>query len=252
MDIARCIAYNYRNFDGFVVLHGTDTMAYTASLLSFVLENLGKTICFTGSQIPMSELRNDAADNLLAALLIAGTYNIPEVVLYFHDKLLRGNRASKVSSNQMGAFDSVNCDPLGSFNVTLAVRWSMVLPRGCGHIELSSRLEENISYLVFSPCVNTKTLELCLLNSKAVVLAGYGMGNLPTSNPTVMAILEAAIKKGVIICIMTQCARGGVNDVYETGRMLTNIGCVLTADMTIECIIAKLMYLLGKVSCFFC
>lgn len=116
-------------------------MAYTSSLLSFILENLSKTVVFTGSQIPMSELRNDAVDNLLGALLIAGTYLIPEVVLYFHHKLLRGNRASKTSTNQMEAFSSYNFEPLGKYNVTLDMNWDKVLSPQCGHIELCSELE---------------------------------------------------------------------------------------------------------------
>jgi L-asparaginase/Glu-tRNA(Gln) amidotransferase subunit D len=108
-------------------------------------------------------------------------------------------------------------------------------------------MEQDISYVVVAPCLNLKTLELCCNNSKAVIIAGYGMGNLPTANEEMMAILTKAIQKGVIICIKTQCTQGSVDDVYETGRLLTKIGCVLTFDMTIECIFAKLMYLLGKV-----
>ena len=127
MEIAQCIFDNYNFYDGFVVLHGTDTMAYTSSLLSFVLENLNKTVCVTGSQIPLSELRNDAVDNLLGALLVAGPFLIPEVVLYFNNRLMRGNRASKTSCNALAAFNSVNYDVLGAFGVTFDVRWELVL-----------------------------------------------------------------------------------------------------------------------------
>lgn len=111
---------------------------------------------------------------------------------------------------------------------------------------MHTELEQSISYLVVSPCLNVNTLDLCIKNSKAVVISGYGMGNLPTSNAQLMEVLDRGNKAGVIICVKTQCAHGAVNDVYETGRLLTKIGCVLTADMTVECIIAKLMYLLGK------
>jgi lysophospholipase len=127
MDIARCIYDNYKSYDGFVVLHGTDTMAYTSSLLSFVLENLNKTVVLTGSQIPLSELRNDAVDNLLGALLVAGPFLIPEVVLYFNAKLMRGNRASKTNCNALFAFNSMNYDFLGAFGVTFDVKWELIL-----------------------------------------------------------------------------------------------------------------------------
>ena len=122
------MADNYDGYDGFVVLHGTDTMAYTASLLSFVLENFNKPVCFTGSKVALSEMRNDAQDNLLSALLIAGTFAIPEVVVYFHNTLLRANRTTKVSSNQMAAFDSPNFDWLGQYGVHLDVKWGLLQP----------------------------------------------------------------------------------------------------------------------------
>jgi lysophospholipase len=248
MEIAQCIFDNYKQYDGFVILHGEDTMAYTASLLSFVLENLQKTVCLTGSQLPLTELRNDSLDNLLGALLVAGAFLIPEVVLYFSNKLFRGNRASKVSAASLAAYNSVNLDPLGAFGVTFDVRWDLVLQYPNGHIELSKTLEEEISYLVISPCLNIRTLELALQNSKAVVISGYGMGNIPTQNDKLMKVLKQAVDNGVIVCIKTQCGHGGVNEVYETGKKLSEMGCVLTADMTIECIFAKLMYLMGKVS----
>jgi len=119
------------------VLHGTDTMAYTSSLLSFVLENLNKTVCITGSQIPLSELRNDAAENLLGALLVAGPFLIPEVVLYFNSKLIRGNRASKVASDKLAAFNSVNYQLLGEFGVTFDVKWDLILSSQRGELKLA-------------------------------------------------------------------------------------------------------------------
>ena len=127
LNIAQIIFDNYKNFDGFVVCHGTDTMAYTSSLLSFILENLNKTVVVTGSQIPLSELRNDAVDNLLGSLLVAGPFLIPEVVIYFSNKLYRGNRVSKVSCDQLAAFNSPNYDPLANFGVTFDVKWDNIL-----------------------------------------------------------------------------------------------------------------------------
>jgi len=183
-------------------------------------------------------------------LLVAGPFLIPEVVLYFNNKLMRGNRASKTHCSALAAFNSNNFESLGNFGVTFDVRWDLVLKYQSGSLKLSSNLEQSISYLVVSPCLNLKTLKLCLDNSKAVIISGYGLGNLPTANKELMDALKNAVDRGVIVCIKTQCGTGSVNDVYETGRMLTKIGCVLTADMTVECIIAKLMYLLGKVSSF--
>ena len=184
----------------------------------------------------------------MGALLVAGAFLIPEVVLYFNNKLFRGNRASKTSCNALAAYNSVNFEPLGAFGVTFDVRWDLINQYPNGLFKLSKNMEENISYLVCSPCFNIKTLELCLKNSKAVIISGYGMGNIPTSNTQLMKVIKEAVDSGVIVCIKTQCAHGAVNDVYETGRMLTKMGCILTADMTVECIFAKLMYLLGKVS----
>lgn len=163
-------------------MHGTDTLAYTSSMLSFVLENLNKTVVVTGSQIPLSELRNDAVDNLLGSLLVAGPFLIPEVVVYFNNKLIRGNRASKVACDQLSAFNSPNCEPLGIFGVTFNVAWDNVRKFQQGKLILNKKLERNISYLCITPCLNLKTLELCITHSRAVVISGYGMGNLPTDN----------------------------------------------------------------------
>jgi lysophospholipase len=127
IEIAKTIEKNYSKYDGFVVCHGTDTLAYTSSILSFMLENLQKTVVVTGSQIPIEELRNDAQDNLLGALLVAGHFVIPEVTVYFNDKLYRGNRVSKVSSNKLEAFNTPNIHPLGNFNVSFELHWDKIL-----------------------------------------------------------------------------------------------------------------------------
>lgn len=126
MEMAQIIFDNYKVYDGFVILHGTDTMAYTASTLSFSLENLNKTVCLTGSQLPLAEIRNDSLDNFFGSLLVAGAFLIPEVVLFFHNKLFRGNRASKTSCVNLGAFSSINMEPLAAFDVTLNVKWDLV------------------------------------------------------------------------------------------------------------------------------
>jgi 60kDa lysophospholipase len=239
---------NYKDYDGFVVIHGTDTMAYTASVLSFMLENLNKSVVLTGSQIPISELRNDAVDNFLGALLVAGPYLIPEVCLFFGNKLFRGNRATKEDSMIIEAFNSPNMAPLAKFGVDFNVQWDKILPHNTSELHLSSKLETAISLVTVEPSLNFRAIELIMKNSKAVVLAGYGAGNLPTNNKEFMRLVEGAIRSDVVVVIKTQCHRGSVDDVYETGRLMTEMGCILAYDMTIECIFAKLSYLFGKVS----
>jgi len=224
-------------------------MAYTASLLSFMLEGLNKTVVLTGSQIPISELRNDAVDNLLGSLIVAGTFKIPEVCIYFCNKVLRGNRASKDNSSKLHAFDSPNMDPLATLDVNFVINWDRVLRMNPGSLVLHDKLETNIAFITMSPIMNIKALELVLSpqgGSKAVIIAGYGMGNLPSNNKELMSCIADAVARDVIVVIKTQCHRGTVNDLYETGRVLTKIGCVLAMDMTVECIFAKLAYLLGK------
>jgi lysophospholipase len=196
-------------------------MAYTASLLSFVLENLNKTVVLTGSQIPISELRNDAVDNLLGSLIVAGTFLLPEVCVYFDNKLMRGNRSTKDSSSLLEAFNSPNMAPLARLDVNFAIEWNRVLRFSSGAFNVCQSLEANISFMTMSPLMNIKALGLVMMESKAVILAGYGMGNLPSNNKELMQTIREAIQRGVIVVIKTQCHRGSVNDVYETGRVLT-------------------------------
>jgi len=196
-------------------------MAYTASLLSFVLENLNKTVVLTGSQIPISELRNDAVDNLLGSLIVAGTFLLPEVCVYFDNKLMRGNRTTKDSSSLLEAFNSPNMAPLARLDVNFAIEWNRVLRFSSGAFNVCQSLEANISFMTMSPLMNIKALGLVMMESKAVILAGYGMGNLPSNNKELMQTIREAIQRGVIVVIKTQCHRGSVNDVYETGRVLT-------------------------------
>lgn len=180
--------------------------------------------------------------------MVAGIYLIPEVVVFFGNRMLRGNRATKESSSTIQAFNSPNIEPLGKFNVVFDVRWDSILKYQSGQFEVFTDFDPEISYLSLSPCLNLRAIELVLSNSKAVIIAGYGMGNLPTDNQRLMAMLRKAVDNGVIVIIKTQCHHGSVDDVYETGRLLVKMGCLLALDMTIECLFAKLSYLLGKVS----
>ena len=245
--IALMIQEHYYSYDAFVVLHGTDTVAYTASSLSFMLENLNKPVILTGSQIPILELKTDAVDNLLGALLIAGQYQIPEVAVFFGNKLLRGNRTTKISTSKIVAFESPNLGPLGEVGVNFSINWSRLLRHNFdGKLRVFTWFSENISLINIMPCMNLSVVENILQASKAVIVQAYGMGNIPSQNRKLVGILRQAIENDVIIVIMTQCREGGVNDLYETGRALVELGAVLAYDMTLECVLAKLAYLLGK------
>ena len=194
-------------------------MAYTASSLSFMLENLSKPVILTGSQIPILELKNDAVDNFLGALLIAGHYSIPEVSIFFGNKLMRGNRCTKNSTTKIVAFESVNFGHLGEVGVNFNICWSRVLQHNFeGDLNVFTDMSEDISIINMSPCINLKVIESILCNSKAVVIQAYGMGNLPTNNKKLLSLIKTAIEKDVVVIIKTQCSEGGVNDLYETGR----------------------------------
>ena len=247
--MATVIEKNYRDYDGFVIIHGTDTMAYTASTLSFMFENLNKTVVVTGSQIPISQLRSDAVDNLLGALMVAGPFQIPEVVIYFDNKIIRGNRATKESSCKMAAFASPNMPPLAIFDVSLAVEWHRILKHNKGTFKVFRDMNTNIAQITLSPLfTNWSALDHLFKNSSAVILSGYGMGNLPINNQILMDTIRSAVENGVFVVVSTQCHHGTVSDIYATGRFLTEMGCILAQDMTLECLFAKLSYLIGKVS----
>jgi len=196
----------------------------------------------------MSELRSDSVDNLLGALLVAGPYLIPEVCIFFGNRLYRGNRATKASSSTFQAFDSPNMEALAKFGVHFDVAWEKVLKYQSGQFRIFTKLATDVSYLALSPLMNLRAIELVLTNSKAVILAGYGMGNLPSANLDLMRLLKHAVAIGVVVVIKTQCYHGTVDDLYEAGRQLTKVGCILANDMTVEALFAKLAYLLGKVS----
>ncbi|ORY74287.1 asparaginase-domain-containing protein [Leucosporidium creatinivorum] len=246
--IANDIELNYKLYDAFVVLHGTDTMAYSASALSFLLEDLGKPVILTGAQIPLSELFTDAIDNLLGSLIIAGHYAIPEVCVFFDNKLLRGNRSIKASSEEFHAFQSPNLPPLAAVGIDIDVEWNEVLRPGLRAFRAHKTLSSKVATLRIFPGISGSAIR-AFLNAddvRGVVLESYGAGNAPRREELLSAFREAT-ERGVVIVNVSQCTTGAVApDIYETGRALAAVGITGGADMTVECALAKLSYLLSK------
>ncbi|KDQ07062.1 hypothetical protein BOTBODRAFT_70609 [Botryobasidium botryosum FD-172 SS1] len=244
--IATDIELNY-HFDAFVILHGTDTMCYSSSALSFLLEDLGKTVIITGAQIPLSQLRNDAVENLLGALTIAGNYIIPECSLYFNHTLYRGNRVSKMSSLDLNAFNSPNFPPLVNVGINIHVNWNDILrQKSLKRFRVHKAMCPNVATLRLFPGITGATIKAFLAPPiQGVVLETYGSGNAP-QRKDLMDAFKAASDRGVVIVNITQCTKGSVSDAYATGRALANVGVIPGADMTPECALAKLSYLLSK------
>ncbi|KAH8827057.1 L-asparaginase [Flagelloscypha sp. PMI_526] len=245
--IATEIELNYSLFDAFVVLHGTDTMAYSSSALSFLLEDLGKTVILTGAQIPLSALRNDAVENLLGALTIAGHFIIPEVCVYFNHNLFRGNRVSKSSSYDFNAFQSPNFPPLVDVGIDILVRWENVIRQtGLRKFKAHKELSPHVAVMRLFPGMDKDTIKAFFQpNLRGVVLETFGAGNAP-ERADLKDALQEACARGVVVVAITQCAKGTVSDVYETGRKLLQTGVIPGVDMTPECALAKLSYLLSK------
>lgn len=251
--LARLIHDHYVTHDGFVVLHGTDTMAYTASALSFMLDGLGKPVVFTGAQLPIGEPRSDARENLISALEIAsgrknGMPVVPEVCIYFNYELLRGNRSKKVESMQFDAFDSGNYPPLAKAGVKIDYNFSAIRSPGRRNLQLLSRIDTNISVLKLFPGISEASISAILGTPclKAVVMETYGSGNAPTS-PALLSHLKKAIEAGVLVLNVSQCPGGRVmQGRYETSRELQRMGVLGGADMTSEAALTKLMVLLGE------
>ncbi|XP_043224533.1 L-asparaginase-like isoform X1 [Amphibalanus amphitrite] len=246
--IAKDIKQAYHWFDGFVILHGTDTMAYTASALSFMLENLGKTVIVTGSQIPIFETRSDGRDNFLVSLLLAGQFTIPEVSVFFNHELFRGNRTTKLSTDKLNAFGSPNLAPLASVGIDIEVDYkSLFRPTTIAKFEVHSRLCRNVGILRVFPSITTETVKAFLQEPiQGVVLQSYGAGNVPSNRKDLLEALREATQRGIIIVNCTQCSQGSVSTVYETGKSLQDAGVLPGADMTPEAALTKLAYVLTK------
>jgi len=253
VQLAALIQEKYEQYDGFVILHGSDTMAFTASALSFMLHNLSKPVILTGSQLPIGEIRTDAKENIITAMEIAsakrdGRAMVPEVCIYFDYFLFRGNRTKKYNTESFEAFRSVNFPPLAEAGISIRYREQDILPYPVGPFTIYTRLDPNISVLKLFPGITPSVVNAVLgvPGIRAVIMESFGNGNTSTE-PWFINALTEAVSRGIIVVDRTQCDGGSVSlGRYETSIHLKRIGVTDGNDLTFETTVAKLMFLLGR------
>ncbi|MCL1142531.1 asparaginase [Shewanella gaetbuli] len=245
--IANDIKANYEKYDGFVILHGTDTMAYTASALSFMLQGLSKPVIVTGSQIPLAQLRSDGQTNLLNSLYLAAKYPVAEVCLFFNNKLFRGNRSTKAHADGFDAFASPNFPLLLEAGIKINIKAGKISEPSDFPLEVTTIQPQPIGVVTLYPGISTEIFQNILQQPvKALILLTFGVGNAP-QDPELLAALKQADERGIVLVNLTQCFQGKVNmGGYATGNALARAGVISGLDMTVEAALAKLHYLLSK------
>jgi len=245
IEIAEIIETNYAYYDGFVILHGTDTMAYTASVFSFMLENLNKAVIFTGSQIPIGARRSDAKENLITAVEIAASGKVNEVSIYFEDQLYKGNRTVKVNTEHFEAFESPNYPILAEAGVTIKYK-SVLQKKGNQKLVVHKNCSGDVAIIKLFPGIKLATIGAIIKSAKGIIIESFGAGNAST-NAEFTLLLRQGIQEGKIIMNISQCLHGeAVRGQYETNEPFEKAGVICGKDMTTESAITKLMFLLGQ------
>lgn len=254
--IAIDIENNYCDFDGFVILHGTDTLAFTSSVLSFMFENLSKPVILTGAQIPIFDTCTDAIQNIIMSLTFASSYKLPEVAVFFYNKLFRGNRVRKMNALEFESFDSPNYHPLAKVHLGRRRRecWPIKFYNFCVlecqnpnlPLKVHMDLNCNVGIIYFYPTITGAQIEAFLKPPLVgVVIQTFGAGDIPSNNKEIIKSLKDAAERGVVIINVTQCSKGAVTNLYETIQALQQIGVIAGGDMTVEAAYAKLVVILG-------